>query len=115
LVKRGTGHGLRFLGIREGWKGVLERDAFALDAAAISGILHRGGTILGRSRTNPYKKEGDRQRLEDGLRGLALDALVAMGGEDTLGVAAKLSDSGFPVVGVPKTIDNDLSGTDVTF
>jgi phosphofructokinase-like protein len=115
LVKRGSAFGDRFLGIRKGWKGVLERDAFALDAAAISGILHRGGTILGTSRTNPYKKDGDRARLEEGFRALGLDALVAIGGEDTLGVAARLSESGFPVVGVPKTIDNDLSGTDVTF
>jgi ATP-dependent phosphofructokinase / diphosphate-dependent phosphofructokinase len=115
LVKRGTEFGDRFLGIRKGWRGVLEHDASPLDAAAISGILHRGGTILGTSRTNPYKKEGDAKRLEEGFRALGLDALVAIGGEDTLGVASRLSESGFSVVGVPKTIDNDLSGTDVTF
>jgi 6-phosphofructokinase 1 len=115
LVRRTASYGDRVLGIRKGWKGALLRDTVELGPAAISGILHRGGTILGTSRTNPYKKEEDAQRLRENLRGMGLKALVAIGGEDTLGVAAKLAQEGFPVVGVPKTIDNDLGGTDVTF
>ncbi len=115
VVRRSLPRGYRLLGIRKGWKGILERDTQELDLQAVSGILHRGGTILGTSRTNPYKKEDDARRLEASFRGLGLKALVAVGGEDTLGVAAKLSNAGFPVVGVPKTIDNDLPGTDQTF
>jgi ATP-dependent phosphofructokinase / diphosphate-dependent phosphofructokinase len=115
FAKRSFPRGHRLLGIRHGWRGLLERETVPLDAAAISGILHRGGTILGTSRTNPYKKPDDAQRLETNFATLGLDALVAIGGEDTLGVAAKLSKAGRPVVGVPKTIDNDLSGTDTTF
>jgi len=115
VVRRSLPRGHRVLGIRRGWRGILERDAVELDLGAVSGILHRGGTILGTSRTNPYRSEQDRARLESGFRELGLDALVAVGGEDTLGVAARLSRAGFPVVGVPKTIDNDLPGTDQTF
>lgn len=114
-VKGLLSHGYRCVGIRKGWKGLLVKDAAPLDEGAISGILHRGGTILGTSRTNPYKKPEDAATLERNVREMGLDVLVAIGGEDTLGVAAKLSASGFPVIGVPKTIDNDLSGTDVTF
>ena len=114
-VRRSETYGRRVLGIRKGWKGLLTRDTVPLDRAAVSGILHRGGTILGTSRTNPYKKEEDARTLERNFKELGLDALVALGGEDTLGVAAKLAQAGFPVVGVPKTIDNDLSGTDQTF
>ncbi len=114
-VRRSLARGHAVTGIRYGWKGLLEKDTVPLDAAAISGILHRGGTILRTSRTNPYKKPGDEQRLKENFRALGLDALLACGGEDTLGVANRLHADGFPVIGVPKTIDNDLSGTDVTF
>ena len=115
VVRRSLPRGYRMLGLRRGWKGLLEKDTIELDSAAVSGILHRGGTILGTSRTNPYKSPEQAKRAEENFRALGLDALVAIGGEDTLGVAAKLSAAGFPVVGVPKTIDNDLSGTDTTF
>lgn len=115
VVRRSVARGARVLGIRHGWRGLLEKETVPLDLAAVSGILHRGGTILGTSRTNPYKKEEDAKRLRENFRALGLDALVALGGEDTLGVATKLAAEGFPVVGVPKTIDNDLSGTDQTF
>jgi ATP-dependent phosphofructokinase / diphosphate-dependent phosphofructokinase len=87
-----------------------------LDGDAVSGILHRGGTILGTSRTNPYKRDAGAQACADSLKALGVDALVAIGGEDTLGVASRLHDDfGIAAVGVPKTIDNDLSGTDYTF
>ena len=115
VVRRSLSYGYRVLGIRGGWKGMLERDTTELELTAISGILARGGTILGTSRTNPYKTEEDARRVEDSFRVLGLKALIAVGGEDTLGVAAKLSQAGYPLVGVPKTIDNDLSGTDTTF
>ena len=103
------------LGVRNGWKGLVENDTFLLDGSAVSGILHRGGTILGTSRTNPYKDAAALDKLKTNFKKLGLDALIAIGGEDTLGVANKFFKDGFPVVGVPKTIDNDLSGTDVTF
>jgi len=115
VVKRSLPRGYRMIGIRHGWRGLLEKETVDLDAKAIAGILHRGGTILGTSRTNPYKSKDDASRAEANFKALGLHALVAVGGEDTLGVASKLSQAGFPVVGVPKTIDNDLSGTDTTF
>ena len=115
VVRRAGGRGHRILGIRKGWKGMIAGDAVELTLATTSGILHRGGTILGTSRTNPYKKPEDLKKVEENFRALGLDALIAVGGEDTLGVAARLAAAGHPVVGVPKTIDNDLSGTDVTF
>ncbi len=115
VVRRSMARGHRVIGIRRGWKGMITADTVPLDLEAVSGILHRGGTILGTSRTNPYKKPEDLRKVEESFRSLGLDALVAVGGEDTLGVAAKLSAAGYPVVGVPKTIDNDLSGTEVTF
>jgi 6-phosphofructokinase 1 len=96
---------------------MIEADAVNLDLAAIAGILPKGGTILGTSRTNPYKNPGDLQKVIDTYKKLKLDALVAIGGEDTLGVANKLckENKGLNVVGVPKTIDNDLNATDYTF
>ena len=103
------------IGVENGWKGMLEMDARALDIESVSGILQKGGTILGTSRTNPYKIEGGEQKVLENAKKLGLDALIAIGGEDTLGVANKLSKTGFKVVGVPKTIDNDLNGTDYTF
>jgi 6-phosphofructokinase 1 len=86
-----------------------------LDVRAVRGILPRGGTILGSSRTNPYRSDDGERRVLENVGRLGLDALIVIGGEDTLGVATKLSAAGVPIVGVPKTIDNDLSGTDYTF
>src|SRR5215475_11711169 len=120
LVRRGIqDFGLEFVGFRDGWRGPLEADTVPLDVNAVRGILPRGGTILGSSRTNPYRENGPGrngvERIKDNLAGLGVDALVAIGGEDTLGVAAQLYAEGVNVVGVPKTIDNDLGATDYTF
>src|SRR2546421_869365 len=104
------------IGVLEGWKGLVEGLFEALGAREISGLLPRGGTIIGTTRTNPYKIEGGVDRVLEHFSSAGLDALVAIGGEDTLGVAARLhEEQGFHVVGVPKTIDNDLSATDYTF
>jgi ATP-dependent phosphofructokinase / diphosphate-dependent phosphofructokinase len=114
--RRSLDRGAEVVGVREGWLGLVEGHLQPLGYREISGILPRGGTILGTSRTNPYKTEGGVERVLGNFEQNGLDALVAIGGEDTLGVAAKLhAEHGFPVVGVPKTIDNDLSGTDYTF
>jgi ATP-dependent phosphofructokinase / diphosphate-dependent phosphofructokinase len=120
VVRRGVQEfGLEFVGFRDGWRGPLEADTVPLDVHAVRGILPRGGTILGSSRTNPFKENGPGrngvERIKDNLAGLGVDALVVIGGEDTLGVAARLYEEGIPVVGVPKTIDNDLGATDYTF
>lgn len=116
VVRKGiTAYRYRFRGILKGWKGMLECDWEPLGLGEISGILPKGGTILGTSRTNPFKEEDGGESVVDNMRRMKLDALVAIGGEDTLGVANKLTSMGVPVVGVPKTIDNDLSGTDYTF
>ncbi|MCX4773108.1 6-phosphofructokinase [Streptomyces sp. NBC_01260] len=105
-----------FIGFRDGWRGPLEGVTVPLSIPAVRGILPRGGTILGSSRTNPLKAEHGVRRIRDNLGRYEVDALVTIGGEDTLGVAATLSDEhGIPCVGVPKTIDNDLSATDYTF
>jgi len=115
IVRKSLQFGWENLGIENGWKGLIEIDTVPLDLNAVSGILQKGGTILGTSRTNPYKtKNGERIVLENAKK-VGLDALVAIGGEDTLGVASKLVKAGLNVVGVPKTIDNDLNGTDYTF
>ncbi len=103
------------IGFRNGWKGIMEGDTIPLDLNAVSGILPKGGTILGTSRTNPYKKAEDVKKVIETYKKFKLDALIAIGGEDTLGVANKLVKDGLNVVGVPKTIDNDLSATDYTF
>jgi 6-phosphofructokinase 1 len=103
------------VGIRNGWKGLIEADTVPLDLHSVSGILPKGGTILGTSRTNPFKAPGDLARLKEHLKQLELDAIIAIGGEDTLGVATKLAKRHVKIVGVPKTIDNDLSMTDYTF
>ena len=104
------------VGFRRGWAGVLEGDAFELQRVDTIGILARGGTILGTSRTNPFAGGADpTEQIRSVLAAQRVDALIAIGGEDTLGVAARLTDAGIPVVGVPKTIDNDLGGTEVTF
>jgi 6-phosphofructokinase 1 len=116
VVRKGVSeYGFEFVGFRDGWKGPLESVTMPLDVSAVRGILPRGGTILGSSRTNPIKVEGGIERIEKNLEELGIDALVAIGGEDTLGVATTLNDHGFHVVGVPKTIDNDLNATDYTF
>lgn len=116
VVRKALLEGYEITGIKNGWKGLVENDTMRLDINAVSGILPKGGTILGTSRTNPYKKEGDLQKVKDNFKKMGLDALVAVGGEDTLGVASKLVKDGLPnIVGVPKTIDNDLSATDYTF
>lgn len=109
-------YGYEFIGFRDGWRGPLEADTVPLDIGAVRGILPRGGTILGSSRTNPLKAEDGIRRIKDNLAKLEVDALITIGGEDTLGVAARLADEyGIACVGVPKTIDNDLSATDYTF
>jgi ATP-dependent phosphofructokinase / diphosphate-dependent phosphofructokinase len=108
-------HGDEVVGFRDGWRGVLEKDTMAMDLQAVRGILPRGGTILGTSRTNPYAIEGGAERMVANLQELGVEALVPIGGEDTLGVATKLAETGMRVVGVPKTIDNDLDSTDYTF
>ena len=113
VTRRSLDRGSEMIGVREGWRGMIDRLFQPLDYRAISGLLPRGGTILGTSRTNPYKSEGGAASRKSWRRSKAesFDALVAIGGEDTLGVAARLyAEHAFPVVGVPKTIDNDLSG-----
>lgn len=117
VVRVGAGEfGHSHVGISHGWKGLLEGTTLPLDLDTVSGILPRGGTVLRSSRTNPFAREDGAERCVRTMRDLGLDAMVAIGGEDTLGVARRLHDEhGVPVVGVPKTIDNDLSGTDVTF
>jgi 6-phosphofructokinase 1 len=103
------------IGIKNGWKGLVEKDVSFLDLNSVSGILPKGGTILGTSRTNPYKKENEVKLVKENFKNLNIEALIAIGGEDTLGVAYKLYRDGLNIVGVPKTIDNDLSATDRTF
>jgi phosphofructokinase-like protein len=117
VVRKGVQvYGYDFVGFRDGWRGPLEADTVPLDIQAVRGILPRGGTILGSSRTNPLKAEDGIRRIKENLAEQEVDALIAIGGEDTLGVAARLVDEyGIRCVGVPKTIDNDLSATDYTF
>ena len=115
VVRKAMNNGDKVLGIRYGWKGLLEKDCLELVLFSVSGILPKGGTMLGTSRTNPYKREGGPERAKNNFKELGLDALIAIGGEDTLGVAHRLYEEGLNVVGVPKTIDNDLSATDFTF
>src|SRR4051795_11885529 len=114
VARRAWDRGHEVVGVREGWRGMVDGRTMELGPREISGILPRGGTIIGTSRTNPYKVDGGVDRVRRSFD--AFGALVAIGGEDTLGVAARLYDDfQVPVVGVPKTIDNDLSGTDYTF
>jgi len=116
VARRSQVRGDEVLGVRAGWRGLVDGVVEPLGPREISGLLPRGGTILGTSRTNPYKVDGGVDRVLENFRGQGLDALVAIGGEDTLGVAARLyEEHELPVVGVPKTIDNDLSATDYTF
>jgi 6-phosphofructokinase 1 len=116
VVRKGVGtYAHEFVGFRDGWRGPIDGDTMTLDVSTVRGILPRGGTILGSSRTNPYKVDGGVDRIVENLAKLEVDALVAIGGEDTLGVATRLHEQGVHVVGVPKTIDNDLNATDYTF
>ena len=116
IVRKGIPtYGHEFVGFRDGWRGPIENVTMPLDIQAVRGILTRGGTILGTSRTNPFKIENGVALIQQNLDALGVDALIAIGGEDTLGVAKKLAEEGVHVVGVPKTIDNDLNGTDYTF
>ncbi|MGH2820316.1 MAG: 6-phosphofructokinase [Actinomycetota bacterium] len=116
VVRKGVNrYGHAIVGFRDGWRGVLDNRVAHLTPDNTSGILHRGGTILGSSRTNPFKEERGVEQVKETLEAERIDCLIAVGGEDTLGVADKLSSEGVSVVGVPKTIDNDLSATDFTF
>jgi phosphofructokinase-like protein len=116
VVRKGIGeHGDEIVGFRDGWRGVLEGDTVEMDLKAVRGILPRGGTVLGTSRTNPYALQGGPERVQETLEQMGIDALIPIGGEDTLGVATRLGEAGIRVVGVPKTIDNDLDATDYTF
>jgi phosphofructokinase-like protein len=116
VTRRSLTRGYEVVGVRDGWRGLVEGRFMELGPREISGILPRGGTILGTTRTNPYKTEDGVQRVLENFESAGLTALVAIGGEDTLGVASRLhAEEQLPVVGVPKTIDNDLSATDYTF
>jgi 6-phosphofructokinase 1 len=116
IVRKGIDdYGHVIVGFKDGWRGPLDSDVEELTIESTRGILPRGGTILGTSRTNPFKEEDGPQRVLENLRAYNIDALIPIGGEDTLGAAAKLAAEGLHVVGVPKTIDNDLAGTDYTF
>jgi phosphofructokinase-like protein len=115
IVRRSTLHGFEVMGLRDGWKGLLEDNHFRLNRESTSGILHRGGTILGTSRTNPFKIEGGYDRVMRAVERHNIGAVVAIGGEGTLSCATRFAQQGLRVVGVPKTIDNDINGTDFTF
>ena len=116
VVRKGVKeYGHEFVGFRDGWKGPLEGLTMPLNLETTRGILPRGGTILGSSRTNPFKIEGGVEKIKENLAKAGIDALIAIGGEDTLGVGTKLDSLGVKVIGVPKTIDNDLNNTDYTF
>ena len=116
IVRKGVAeYGHEFVGYRDGWRGPLEGGGQPLGIPEVRGILPRGGTILGSSRTNPMKEEAGVERVKENLSAEGVDGLIAIGGEDTLGVATKLDEEGINVVGVPKTIDNDLGATDYTF
>ena len=115
IVRRALKENYEVVGIKNGWKGLIEKSTLTLNLDSVSGILPKGGTILGTSRSNPYKNEGDVEKVKANFKSLKIDALIAIGGEDTLGVANKLYKEGLNVVGVPKTIDNDISATDRTF
>lgn len=115
VVKGIRSYNYKFIGIKNGWAGLLDFEWTNLDRESVSGVLHRGGTILGTSRTNPVKNQQVKSLAIDNYRKLRLDALIAIGGDDTLGAALELSKEGLHLVAVPKTIDNDVSGTDFTF
>ncbi len=115
VVRRSLEYDYDVIGIRDGWKGLIEVNFFPLTRNAIQGLLVKGGTIIGTSRTNPYKNPETVEKVKNNIKKLGLDALICIGGDDTLGVATKLYNEGFNTIGVPKTVDNDLCGTDYTF
>lgn len=115
IVYAAKAEGWHVIGFKRGWKGILQNHFVELDLKSVADILPRGGTILGTSRTNPYKNGGDAEKVRETIKKNKLDALIAIGGEDTLGAAHKFSKNGMPIIGVPKTIDNDLNATDYTF
>ena len=116
VVRKGIrNYGYEIIGIKDGWRGLIEESFMPLTFDTISGLLPRGGSILGTSRTNPFKHKGGPQKVLDTAKKNGIDAVVVIGGDDTLGVAAKIDKLGLPCVGVPKTIDNDLGLTDYTF
>lgn len=116
VVRKGIrNYGYEMIGIKDGWRGLVDSAYLPLGLEAISGLLARGGSILGTSRTNPFKREGGSKQVLDNIKENHIDAVVVIGGDDTLGVAYKMGEIGLPCVGVPKTIDNDLGLTDYTF
>jgi phosphofructokinase-like protein len=115
IVRRSSAHGFEVMGLRDGWRGLVEDDHFLLTRETTSGILHRGGTILGTSRLNPFKIPDGLERVQRAVQRHQIGAIIAIGGEGTLGCAARMFEEKLPVVGIPKTIDNDLGGTDFTF
>jgi ATP-dependent phosphofructokinase / diphosphate-dependent phosphofructokinase len=115
VVRRASEHGFEMMGLKDGWKGLLEDNHFRLTRETTSGILHRGGTILGTSRVNPFKVEGGLEKVKRAVERNGIHAIIAIGGEGTLSAATRMSKEGLRIVGVPKTIDNDLNGTDFTF
>lgn len=115
IVKRSDKYGFEVVGVKHGWAGMLEREAVPLKYDDVTDLLKAGGTILKTSRTNPMKRAGGPETILENMKKMGLDALIAIGGEDTLGAANQLAKRGLKVVGVPKTIDNDLSATDLTF
>ncbi|MBI5144034.1 MAG: 6-phosphofructokinase [Candidatus Omnitrophica bacterium] len=117
VVRTAAKNGIEVIGIKNGWKGLIDNETIELSLGSVSGILPKGGTILGTSRTNPYKNSEDAKKVVANYKKRELDALIVIGGEDTLGVANKLmkENESLNIVGVPKTIDNDLSATDFTF
>jgi len=116
VVRKGIqNYGYEIVGIKDGWRGLLENEFLTLDLKSASGILPRGGSILGTSRTNPFKHERGQERILENAEKAGIEAVVVIGGDDTLSVAYKMGELGLKYVGVPKTIDNDLSGTDYTF
>lgn len=115
VVRRASEHGFEMMGLKDGWKGLLEDNHFRLTRETTSGILHRGGTILGTSRVNPFKVEGGLEKVKRAVERNGIHAVIAIGGEGTLSAATRMSQEGLRIVGVPKTIDNDLNGTDFTF
>lgn len=115
IVRKSIKNGWEVIGIKNGWKGLIEGDVETLTDQTVSGILPKGGTIIGTSRTNPFKNEEDIKKVTENIGKFEIDSIAAIGGDDTLSVALKLHQNGIPIVGVPKTIDNDLFGTDYTF
>src|SRR5512132_1158095 len=114
IVRSGARRDVSFIGFRDGWRGVLDDDTAELDLLTTRGILHRGGTVLGSSGANPMRHDGGPEAVATAMERHGLDGYIVIGGEGTLSAASALSDLGVPIVGVPKTIDNDLPGTDVT-